>query len=439
MPMGGIKSAVGIGTLLAEGIGDTIRVSLTDDPVEEVKAGTTILQSLGLRKRGLDLVACPSCGRAEVNVLELTQKVNAAIEQRAVHGADAGRGHGLRRERARRGARGRRRHRERQRARVHHPPGRGRREGARGRARRGAAHRGAGRRGREGRRRRGRRLAVMALQFEPTRGRRYRTLMPNGRPRMLVAAAVGRSSPRPPVVPAPDPLRRPRCPARPARSSRPTTSGTWTSRRCPKHPKSDGMEAASHAGLDRLHPDFGPPSTASRSTWSTLPHADVAIDFGYADESDPGPYPFGPDTTIEGGSDRHALMVDRGHLRALRAVRRSVERRRSHARGAARSSISGPTTLRPAGWTSADAAGLPIFPGLVRWDEVQAGVIEHAIRFTVDCTMRRLPVARAASGRARRPAMPADGRPVPAQGRVRHLGVRAERAGRAARDASATA
>jgi (E)-4-hydroxy-3-methylbut-2-enyl-diphosphate synthase len=80
MPMGGVKSAVGIGTLLAEGIGDTIRVSLTDDPVEEVKVGTTILQALGLRERGLDLVACPSCGRAEVNVLELTKKVNEAIE-----------------------------------------------------------------------------------------------------------------------------------------------------------------------------------------------------------------------------------------------------------------------------------------------------------------------------------------------------------------------
>jgi len=81
MPMGGIKSAVGIGALLAEGIGDTIRVSLTDDPVEEVKVGTWILQSLGLRKRGLDLVACPSCGRAEVDVLELTRKVHEAIER----------------------------------------------------------------------------------------------------------------------------------------------------------------------------------------------------------------------------------------------------------------------------------------------------------------------------------------------------------------------
>jgi (E)-4-hydroxy-3-methylbut-2-enyl-diphosphate synthase len=81
MPMGGVKSAVGIGTLLAEGIGDTIRVSLTDHPVEEVKVGNAILQSLGLRKRGLDLVACPSCGRAEVDVLGLTRRVNEALEK----------------------------------------------------------------------------------------------------------------------------------------------------------------------------------------------------------------------------------------------------------------------------------------------------------------------------------------------------------------------
>src|SRR5881409_3017612 len=81
MPAGGVKSAVGIGALLAEGIGDTIRVSLTDDPVEEVKVGTWILQSLGLRRRGLDLVACPSCGRAEVDVLGLTKQVNEALER----------------------------------------------------------------------------------------------------------------------------------------------------------------------------------------------------------------------------------------------------------------------------------------------------------------------------------------------------------------------
>lgn len=75
---GVVKSAVGIGTLLAEGIGDTIRVSLTADPAEEVKAGIAILESLNLRERGFDLVACPSCGRAEVDVFGLA----AAVERR---------------------------------------------------------------------------------------------------------------------------------------------------------------------------------------------------------------------------------------------------------------------------------------------------------------------------------------------------------------------
>jgi (E)-4-hydroxy-3-methylbut-2-enyl-diphosphate synthase len=81
IPTGSVKSAVGLGALLAEGIGDTIRVSLTADPVEEVKTGTWILQSLGLRKRGLDLVSCPSCGRAEVDVIGLTKDVNEALQR----------------------------------------------------------------------------------------------------------------------------------------------------------------------------------------------------------------------------------------------------------------------------------------------------------------------------------------------------------------------
>ena len=74
------KSAVGIGTLLAEGIGDTIRVSLSADPVEEVKAGIGILEALHLRERGLDVVSCPSCGRAEVDVYTLAEQVQAALE-----------------------------------------------------------------------------------------------------------------------------------------------------------------------------------------------------------------------------------------------------------------------------------------------------------------------------------------------------------------------
>ena len=73
--VGTIKSAVGIGALLAEGIGDTIRVSLSADPVEEVRVGIEILKSLGLRKQGLTFVACPSCGRADIDLVGLAKEV----------------------------------------------------------------------------------------------------------------------------------------------------------------------------------------------------------------------------------------------------------------------------------------------------------------------------------------------------------------------------
>jgi (E)-4-hydroxy-3-methylbut-2-enyl-diphosphate synthase len=76
---GGIKSAVGIGAVLARGIGDTIRVSLAADPVEEVRAGFEILKSLGLRARGVQFVACPSCGRAEVDVIQIAQEVERRL------------------------------------------------------------------------------------------------------------------------------------------------------------------------------------------------------------------------------------------------------------------------------------------------------------------------------------------------------------------------
>jgi len=77
---GTIKSAVAFGALLAEGIGDTIRVSLSAPPVEEVKVGNQILESLGLRKRGLEIVSCPSCGRAQVDVYTLAEQVSAALD-----------------------------------------------------------------------------------------------------------------------------------------------------------------------------------------------------------------------------------------------------------------------------------------------------------------------------------------------------------------------
>lgn len=77
--MGTIKSSVGIGTLLAEGIGDTIRVSLTGDPVEEVSVGIDILRSLGLRKNGVEIVSCPGCGRLEIDLMKLVREVELRI------------------------------------------------------------------------------------------------------------------------------------------------------------------------------------------------------------------------------------------------------------------------------------------------------------------------------------------------------------------------
>jgi (E)-4-hydroxy-3-methylbut-2-enyl-diphosphate synthase len=77
---GTIKSAVAFGALLSRGIGDTIRVSLSAPPVEEVKVGTQILESLNLRPRGLEIVSCPSCGRAQVDVYTLANEVTAGLD-----------------------------------------------------------------------------------------------------------------------------------------------------------------------------------------------------------------------------------------------------------------------------------------------------------------------------------------------------------------------
>ena len=85
LPGGLVKSTAGIATLLSEGIGDTIRFSLTADPVEEAKAGRQLLEALGLRERkGLDLIACPSCGRAEVDVIKVAREAMDALEERKI-------------------------------------------------------------------------------------------------------------------------------------------------------------------------------------------------------------------------------------------------------------------------------------------------------------------------------------------------------------------
>ena len=131
-PAGLVKATAGIATLLLEGIGDTIRYSLTADPVEEARAGRQLLESLGLRERkNVDLIACPSCGRAEIDVIDVAKRAMEAFGDRETPAA--GRRDGLRRQRSRRGTRGRPRHRRRQQARppVREGPQRRRRAGGR--------------------------------------------------------------------------------------------------------------------------------------------------------------------------------------------------------------------------------------------------------------------------------------------------------------------
>lgn len=164
-------------------------------------------------------------------------------------------------------------------------------------------------------------------------------------------------------------------------------TNVWNTRvdALPVHDMSDTWLRSADAGSTDLHPDFGPPGYGLPFHVVGRHHSGVRVAFDYASESDRGRYPFDARTPIEGGSDRHALIVRRGSCRLyeLFAARWNDGRPRA---GSGAIFDLGSNDLRPAGWTSADAAGLPIFAGLVRWDEVQQGSIEHAIRFTVACT-----------------------------------------------------
>ena len=150
-----------------------------------------------------------------------------------------------------------------------------------------------------------------------------------------------------------------------------------------------------------LHPDFGsgvwPPGSDSPIGIPYIEvdasQADVAINYtAYGDESDPGPFPIPSNAPVEGGpsgdGDRHVLVLDRASCSLYELYRafRQGDGSWNADSGAAYDLTS--NALRPAGWTSADAAGLPIFPGLVRYDEVAAGFIGHAIRFTAPTTQR---------------------------------------------------
>ena len=162
----------------------------------------------------------------------------------------------------------------------------------------------------------------------------------------------------------------------------------------PVDPHSPAWMASMHSATTNLHPDFGPsgdPSTPYGMPYIVVSpsHPLVSLAFGYADESDPGPYPFGADTPIEGGQqatgDRHAIMVNPATCTLFELYDARYSSSGSTAGSGAIWNLES-DALRPSGWTSADAAGLPILPGLLRYDEVQSGSITHAIRMTAQST-----------------------------------------------------
>ena len=149
-----------------------------------------------------------------------------------------------------------------------------------------------------------------------------------------------------------------------------------------------------------MHPDFGagiwPPETGGPIgiPFIDVPagQARVEVSFRYADESDPGPYPIPAGAPIEGGpnsaGDRHVLVVERETCRLYELFDARRQPNGSWQAGSGAVFDLRSNALRPDGWTSGDAAGLPILPGLVRYDEVAAGAINHALRFTAPRTRK---------------------------------------------------
>lgn len=174
----------------------------------------------------------------------------------------------------------------------------------------------------------------------------------------------------------------------------------------PVNTQSAAWLASSGASSGRLlHPDFGGPPYGMPFNVVDNTHATASPTFLYASESDAGPYPWGSDLQIEGGSDAHMLTINKDTCKLYETFATNYNGPQTAGSGAIFDMSS--SALRTDGWTSADAAGLPIFPGLVRLDEVQAGAIKHAIRFTVQQTdTSHLWPARHDAGAASNPNLP---------------------------------
>ena len=193
-----------------------------------------------------------------------------------------------------------------------------------------------------------------------------------------------------PVFPKPPRGVGPRAPSLP-------TQAAWNQNisRAPVHPRSRAIiRYINNHGDSFLHPDFGSPRAYG------FPYAVVGRDqrrlpihyTAYGSESDPGPFPIPPRAPVEGGAgsdgDRHVLVIDRSRC-MLYELYRAFFKRRARPHWNADSGVSWnlrSTRLRPDGWTSADAAGLPIYPGLVKYPEARRGRVHHAFRVTFEST-----------------------------------------------------
>ncbi len=218
--------------------------------------------------------------------------------------------------------------------------------------------------------------------------------------RLVVLALVAVMAGGPVAEPGPSYAARPETGARPVAGSSCSAfprDNWWRAdvRGLPVHQRSRAWLSHMSTGVD-LHPDFGPsygdgPDYGIPVTVVRPGHPKVRVRFDYASESDRVRYPLGADTRIEGGrgsdGDKHAIVVDAGACRLYETWNTRVRDGRWTAGSGAVWSLTS-DRLRADGWTSADAAGLPILPGLLRWNEVRAGRVDHAIRFTTDVTSR---------------------------------------------------
>jgi hypothetical protein len=234
------------------------------------------------------------------------------------------------------------------------------------------------------------------------------TTQPAAEPSTVIVAPTAGQAPDTTAIAKPPPTRAaaPASPAlaRSAPVTAPAPGGGPAIAGCPLFPpdnpwrrdiSSDPLDPHSDAWIlsvgpsSHLHPDFGSnPSYGIPYVVVPASQTKVPIRFtAYGNESDPGPYPVPPNAPVEAGSDRHVLVASGDcHLYEMFDASPDGHGGWNAGSGAVFNLMS--DALRPDTWTSADAAGLPILPGLVRFDEVQSGHIDHALRFTVAHTQR---------------------------------------------------